>query len=199
MLSMASPLSKIFSPPNVLIGIGLLLFGLFLLGYFVISKQKGMEDLGTNLSFAGLNYFLIPFAIGIALKLSTTPPAPVLKASPANIEKYRTQATPIQTQVYTDITKQAYFSSAHMSEALKRIGLSKRDEELPVLAGYWETLEDERYALHLRFNSPKIGSERWETCKPKLGTFFGKGVEVHMNIVSENVVEVSLVSSGQVA
>ncbi|MBC7883597.1 MAG: DUF2854 domain-containing protein [Anaerolineae bacterium] len=196
---MASPVPKFFSLPNVLIGIGLLLFGLFLLGYFVISHQKNMEDLGTNLSFAGLNYFLFPLFIGIALKLSTTPPAPILKAPPANIEKYRTQATPIQNQVYSDITKQAYFKAAHMSEALKRIGLSKRDEELPILAGYWETLEEEHYALHLRFNSPKIGPERWETCRPKLGTFFGKGVDVRVNIVSEEVVEVSLVNSGQAA
>lgn len=189
------PKPSLFSLPNVLTTIGVLLFALFLVGHFVVSRQPEMADLGANLSFLGLNYFLFPLIGGITLKFSEVKPAPVLAPPPPGVEQYRaTQGTEIQKQVLADISKRAYFKSAHMADALKRIGLSKRDEELPTLAGYRETAIDEHYALVLRFDSPMVPVQRWQDRAAKLSTFFGKGVAAHADYLPNNQVDLYLVS-----
>ncbi|AGY56817.1 DUF2854 domain-containing protein [Gloeobacter kilaueensis] len=199
--------SGLFSLPTLLTGLGIALFGLFVAGY-ILQTQPGMADLGANLSFVGLNYFLFPLIGGITLRFAQVQPAPQLAAPPAAIDALRAaQATEIQKQVLTDITGRAYFKSKHMADALKRIGLSRRDDELPTLVGYREEADDGIYALVLRFESPRVSRQRWESCLPKLRTFFGRGVAVGLDFLplpagaaeSELLVELSLKSAAEPA
>lgn len=181
-----------FNLPTLLTTVGLLLFGLFLAGYF-LQTRPGMEDLGANLSFIGLNYFLFPLVGGIALRLSQMQPAPLLAPLPTEIERYRTeQATTIQKEVLADISKYSYFKSAHMADALKRLGLGRRDGELPLLTGYRELVEEGRYVLALRFDSTKVDRERWLARQPKFNAFFGKGVATRLEFPGNDVVDLFL-------
>ncbi|UFP93860.1 DUF2854 domain-containing protein [Gloeobacter morelensis] len=177
--------SPLLTLPTLLTGLGLLLFTLFVVGY-ILQTQPGLADLGANLSFVGLNYFLFPLVGGITLRFSEVKPSAVLAAPPVNIDAVRdAQATEIQKQVLSDISKRSYFKSRHMADALKRIGLSRRDEELPELLGYREEIVDGRYALVLRFDSLKVDRQRWEDRLPKFKTFFGKGVDARLNFFPE--------------
>jgi len=187
------PKKSPFTLPALLTGAGLLLFGLFVAGY-ALQTQKGLEDLGANLSFVGLNYFLFPLVGGITLRFAEVPPAPLLAPPPEGIERLRAeQATPILTQVLGDISKRSYFKSRHMADALKRIGLARRDEELPVLIGYREAHEAGRYALVLRFDSSRVDFERWQQKSARFGTFFGKGVSARLVQLAGDQVELTLI------
>lgn len=192
---MVSSVKSFISLPGLLLGLGFFCIALFLVGRFVLEANPATTDLGANLSFIGFYLGFFPLLAGIALKFSEVAPAPVLASPPKDIDQHRaSQATKIQREVLSDVTKKSYFKSAHMADALKRIGLTRRDEDVPRLEGYRETLTDGRYTLVLRFHSPQVQTQRWHDRQAKFDTFFGRDVSSRLKMLDEERVELFLTS-----
>jgi hypothetical protein len=81
-----------------------------------------------------------------------------------------------------------------MADALKRIGIARRDDEMPTLVGYRELQEDGRYVLALHFDSSKVDPGRWQDREAKLKTFFGKDVAARLELPGADRVELYLKS-----
>ncbi|MEM6445501.1 MAG: DUF2854 domain-containing protein [Cyanobacteria bacterium P01_D01_bin.123] len=133
---------------------------------------------------------------GAVMKAVELKPVPPLKAATDEMLLLREQqATDIQIQIREDITKYNYGADAHLDTALEHLSLKgATDAELPRIAAYnEEKTEDGRYALRLRFNTPKVPYKKWERSYEKqMAGFFGRDVEVAMTMPQKDVVDIVL-------
>lgn len=135
----------------------------------------------STLNLAGFFYGIPILLGGAALKSSEVKPSLLLHpTSEATLKLRDTQATPTQIQVRQDVTRYRYGISAHLDEALAKLGMRPTDEERPVLIGLYEEVfqaqgQPDAYSLVLRFKSPLIGLETWQEKQEKIGRFFGPG------------------------
>ena len=114
------------------------------------------------------------------------------------------QTTPILTQVRGDVTRYRYGDEQHLEEALKIIfrfnrpgGL--RRNQAPELVGLSEQIINDRYALCLEFESPKMEFTEWTDRVSKITTFFGPGVVAAATRIDgdEHKVEIALITTGE--
>ncbi len=136
---------------------------------------------------------------GLTMRVVELKPVPALKPATAEIDQARTeQITTIQAQVRADITKYNYGANAHMEDALEFLGLRGPTEaDLPKLVGYQDQLRDGRYTLLLRFSSPAVSYETWQSShRLKMQGFFGKDVDVDLSQPQETLVDLALVAVG---
>jgi Protein of unknown function (DUF2854) len=135
-----------------------------------------------TLNLVGFFYGVPILLGGAALKSSEVKPSEILHPISASILKLReAQATSTQNQLRQDVTRYRYGISAHLDEALEKLGMSPTDEERPVLTGLYEEIfqsegQPDAYSLVLRFKSPLIGWETWQAKQEKIGKFFGPGI-----------------------
>jgi hypothetical protein len=71
-----------------------------------------------------------------------------------------------------------------------------RKNQAPTLTGLSEQVIVDRYALVLKFDSPKMELSEWTDRREKIQGFFGPGVTCGITEVGEGAVEVELVSDG---
>lgn len=150
-----------------------------------------------TLNLAGI-FVGIPLLLGGGtMKAVELKPVPVLQKATEPVIKARAQqATEIQSQVRSDITKYSYGANAYLEDALEFLGIKgTREADLPRLSGYWEELREDRYTLVLRFTSPAVPFEKWQEGCEKKSRFFGQDVRVDLKQPEDNQVELALVST----
>jgi hypothetical protein len=139
----------------------------------------------------------IPLLLGgVIMKVVELKPVRSLATpSEAVLRARAEQATEIQNQVRSDITKYNYGANAHLENALEFLGLRGLTEaELPQVIGYEEQLREGRYTLLLRFRSPKVPFEQWqESYDRKMSTFFGRDVQVELTQTGPDQVDLALI------
>jgi hypothetical protein len=155
---------------------------------------------GGSVSSLLLIYGFIISLIGFALKYAQLDPLDLVTYEDA-LALRETQSTSILTQVRNDVTRYRYGDEQHLEEALAIIfrynrpgGLRKN--QAPTLAGLAEMVIVDRYALVLKFDSPKMTLEEWTDRREKIQGFFGPGVTCGITEIAEGQVEVELVSDG---
>ncbi|MFN3926471.1 MAG: DUF2854 domain-containing protein [Pseudanabaenaceae cyanobacterium] len=148
----------------------------------------------STLNLVGFFYGFPLLLIGAALKSAELKPVPFLSAPTPEIIRLREQqATAIQKQVRQDVTVYRYGVSAHLEQALEKLGLGKLTAERPVLTGIYETVTDQAYDLVLRFNSPSVPLSTWQEKLDKISRFFGPQVRAEVQLVGENLVDLHLI------
>jgi hypothetical protein len=155
---------------------------------------------GGSVSSLLLIYGFIISLIGFALKYAQLDPLDLVTYEDA-LALRETQSTSILTQVRNDVTRYRYGDEQHLEEALAIIfrynrpgGLRKN--QAPTLVGLAEMVIVDRYALVLKFDSPKMTLEEWTDRREKIQGFFGPGVTCGITEIAEGQVEVELVSDG---
>lgn len=149
-----------------------------------------------TLNLAGFFYGLPLVLGGLALKAAELQPVPFTVPTSAELLALREQqATPTQNQVRQDVTRYRYGQSAHLDDALKRLGLAPSDEQRPTLEGLREITVDGAYALVLEFYSPFISLETWQQKQEKIATFFGPGLRVQVTQLPENRIDLALIAA----
>lgn len=147
-------------------------------------------------NLVGLSFGLPLLLGGVVMKAVELKPVPPLQEANDEILQLRDrQATDIQIQIREDITKYNYGADAHLDTALEHLNLKgATDAELPRIAAYnEEKTEDGRYALRLRFNTPKVPLNKWErSFEKQMAGFFGRDVDVDMTIPEDDVVDIVL-------
>ncbi len=145
-----------------------------------------------TLNLVGFFYGVPILLGGAALKSAEVKPSKILQPASSQLLKLReAQATPTQNQLRQDVTRFRYGISAHLDEALEKLGMSPTDEERPVLTGICEEVfqsegQPDAYSLVLRFQSPLISWETWQAKQEKIGRFFGPGV---IAVVSQSEIQ----------
>ena len=148
-----------------------------------------------TLNLVGFFYGIPLLLGGLALKASELKPIPLSQPTSESILQIRDRtATPIQNQIRKDIMRYRYGQSAHLDEALKRLGLSPSDDQRPVLTSLREHEVDGAYALILEFDSPLIPWETWAKQREKMEKFFGPGIRVELTQPDEQRVDVALIA-----
>ena len=163
------------------------------LGYFNVIPTGSISSLL-------LIYGFIISLIGFALQYAKLEPLECVTYEDAARVR-ESQTTAILTQVRNDVTRYRYGDEQHLEEALAIIfrynrpgGLRKN--QAPKLVGIAEQVIVDRYALVLKFESPKMELSDWTDRREKIQAFFGPGVTCGITEVGEGVVEVELVSDG---
>lgn len=132
-----------------------------------------------TLNLAGFFYGIPLLLGGLALKASELKPVPFSQpTTPSVLALQKQQATSTQNKIRQDITRYRYGQDAHLDSTLSFLGLSKTEEEMPVLTGLRETEVNGAYALILEFESPQIPIDDWQQKQEKMTKYFGPGVEV---------------------
>eukprot|EP00241_Pyramimonas_parkeae_P007152 CAMPEP_0114251474 /NCGR_PEP_ID=MMETSP0058-20121206/15290_1 /TAXON_ID=36894 /ORGANISM="Pyramimonas parkeae, CCMP726" /LENGTH=308 /DNA_ID=CAMNT_0001365279 /DNA_START=38 /DNA_END=964 /DNA_ORIENTATION=- len=183
-------LSKVsFGTIGLTVGLSLLTYGF---GAFFQFLPLG------SLSSLMLIYGFPISLIGAALQYAKLDPVPCLSYSKA-VALRDEQATSIQLQVRSDVTRYRYGDEQHLDEALKRIfrigqagGISRKFT--PKLTGIQEITVDGKYALVLEFDNT-CDFEEFVSRQMKIEAFFGPGVSAPVRQVDRGV-EVALISSG---
>ena len=138
----------------------------------------------------------IPLLLGgLVMKAIELKPVPAMFEVTPELEAAREiQATEIQKQIITDITKYNYGADAHLDTALEALNLKGRtDAELPRITGYGEQLREGRYTLVLRFNTSRLPYEKWEASyEKKMKTFFGQDVDVELTQPVKDFAEIAI-------
>jgi|TARA_B110000977_G_scaffold183518_1_gene246256 hypothetical protein len=172
--------------------------GLPLLSYGFFSFFNFLP--GGSVSSLLLIYGFIISLIGFALKYAQLDPLECVTYEDA-LALRETQTTGILTQVRNDVTRYRYGDEQHLEEASQIIfrynrpgGLRK--SQAPTMTGLAEMVIVDRYALVLKFDSPKMTFEEWTDRREKIQGFFGPGVTCGITEVGEGKVEVELVSDG---
>lgn len=148
-----------------------------------------------TLNLAGFFYGVPLLLGGLALKAAELKPVPLSVPTPAEVLSLREQqATPTQKQLRQDVTRYRYGQSAHLDDALKRLGLAPTDEERPVLEGLREIEIDGTYALVLEFDSPLISLDVWQQKQEKIASFFGPNLRVEVSQPDEDRIDVALIT-----
>jgi hypothetical protein len=150
-----------------------------------------------QLNLAGLTTGIPLLLGGLVMKLVELKPVPPLAAPSEEVLQARSQqATTIQTQIRSDISRYSYGANVHMQDALEFLKLKgATDADLPQLVGYREELRQGYYTLLLRFQSPNVTFDRWqESLNKKKTGFFGRDVEVELSQPQEPFVELALIS-----
>eukprot|EP00854_Cymbomonas_tetramitiformis_P009718 gene9718-11518_t len=134
---------------------------------------------GTSVSSVLLIYGFPVSLIGAALQYAKLDPVPRTTYAKAAAVR-EAQATSIQNQIISDVTRYRYGDEQHLDEALKRVfrigqggGISKR--QTPKLTSIREELVDDKYTLVLVFDD-NCPLEEFESRQPKIQGFFGPGV-----------------------
>lgn len=142
-------------------------------------------------------FYGIPLLLGgLALKANELKPIPFSQpTTPQVLTLQKKQATITQNKLRKDITRYCYGQQAHFDEALQRLGLSKTDEERPVITGLRETEVNGNYALILEFDSPHVPIDVWQQKQEKMTSYFGPGVEVQMTQPDSDRVELTLMTT----
>ena len=163
------------------------------LGYFNVIPTGSISSLL-------LIYGFIISLIGFALQYAKLEPLECVTYEDAAALR-ESQTTAILTQVRNDVTRYRYGDEQHLEEALAIIfrynrpgGLRKN--QAPKLVGIAEQVIVDRYALVLKFESPKMELGEWTDRREKIQGFFGPGVTCGITEVGAGVVEVELVSDG---
>ncbi|KAK3273746.1 hypothetical protein CYMTET_18030 [Cymbomonas tetramitiformis] len=151
----------------------------------LIVTSAASTDQGEVLDEGGVQY----------AKLDPVPRTTYAKAAAVR----EAQATSIQNQIISDVTRYRYGDEQHLDEALKRVfrigqggGISKR--QTPKLTSIREELVDDKYTLVLVFDD-NCPLEEFESRQPKIQGFFGPGVTALIAGIEEGV-EVYLISEG---
>ncbi len=125
-------------------------------------------------------FYGVPLLLGgLALKSAELEPIPFTQVTSASLIKLRDlQATPTLNQIRKDVTRFRYGQEAHLDLALTKLGLAPSDDDRPVLKSLQESEIDGAYALTLKFYSPFIKIDTWQTKRDKIASFFGPGIKV---------------------
>lgn len=157
---------------------------------------------GSDVSALMLIYGFPISLIGFALKYAELEPLTCVTYDDA-LKLRDSQTTPILTQVRSDVTRFRYGDEQHLEEALKIIfrfnrpgGL--RRNQAPELTGLSEQVINDRYALCLEFESPKMEFSDWTERVAKITSFFGPGVIAYATKMNgdEHKVEIALITTG---
>ena len=180
-----------FGTIGLSVGLPLLVYGFFSFFNFIP---------GGSVSSLLLIYGFIISLIGFALQYAKLEPLECVTYEDAASLR-ESQTTAILTQVRNDVTRYRYGDEQHLEEALAIIfrynrpgGLRKN--QAPKLVGIAEQVIVDRYALVLKFESPKMELSEWTDRREKIQGFFGPGVTCGITEIGEGVVEVELVSDG---
>ena len=183
-----------FGTIGLSVGLPLLLYGFC--AYFSFLP-------GADISALMLIYGFPISLIGFALKYAELEPLKLVTYEDA-LKVREEQTTPILTQVRGDVTRYRYGDEQHLEEALKIIfrfnrpgGL--RRNQAPELVGLSEQIINDRYALCLEFDSPKMDFTEWTDRVSKITTFFGPGVIAAATRIDgdEHKVEIALITTGE--
>lgn len=148
-----------------------------------------------TLNLAGFFYGIPLLLGGLALKAAELEPVVFTEPTSDEVLALREQqATDTQNQVRKDVTRFRYGQTAHLDDALERLGLAPTDEERPMLRGLREVAVDGAYGLILEFDSPLIPIEIWEEKQQKIATFFGPGLRAQVSQVADNKIELALIT-----
>ncbi|MFB8793516.1 MAG: DUF2854 domain-containing protein [Microcoleus sp.] len=148
-----------------------------------------------TLNLAGFFYGIPLLLGGLALKAAELEPVVFTEPTSDEVLALREQqGTDTQNQVRKDVTRFRYGQTAHLDDALERLGLAPTDEERPMLRGLREVAVDGAYGLILEFNSPLIPIEIWEEKQQKIATFFGPGLRAQVSQVADNKIELALIT-----
>jgi len=176
------------------VGVPLLLYGFC--AYFAFLP-------GADISALMLIYGFPISLIGFALKYAELEPLKCITYEDA-LPLRDEQTTPILTQVRGDVTRYRYGDEQHLEEALKIIfrfnrpgGL--RRNQAPELTGLSEQVINDRYALCLEFESPKMEFTDWTDRVSKITSFFGPGVIAAATRIGgdDHKVEIALITTGE--
>jgi len=136
--------------------------------------------------------------IGAALQYAKLDPVPCLSYEKA-VALRDAQATSIQLQVRSDVTRYRYGDEQHLDEALKRIfrlgqagGIAKK--AVPKLTGLREVVTEGMYTLTLEFDD-NCPFEDFDSRQPKIEGFFGPGVKAVLTKTDAGT-DVALISTG---
>jgi len=158
---------------------------------------------GADVSALMLIYGFPISLIGFALKYAELEPLKLVTYEDA-FKVREDQTTPILTQVRGDVTRYRYGDEQHLEEAMKIIfrfnrpgGL--RRNQAPELVGLSEQIINDRYALCLEFDSPKMEFSDWTDRVSKITTFFGPGVVAAATRIGDDdhKVEIALITTGE--
>ncbi|MGB3535926.1 MAG: DUF2854 domain-containing protein [Microcoleaceae cyanobacterium] len=151
-----------------------------------------------TLNLAGFFYGIPILLGGLALKASELKPVAITQPTTEAVVQLREQqATETQNQVRLDVTRYRYGESAHLIEAIERLGLGAIDEDHPTLIGLQETVIDGAYALVLEFDSPFISLEEWKEKQEKIARFFGPNIRTTVHQADEETVNLALIAEHQ--
>ena len=155
---------------------------------------------GSDVSALMLIYGFPISLIGFALKYAELEPLECITYADA-LKLREEQTTSILTQVRNDVTRFRYGDEQHLEEALKIIfrynrpgGL--RRNQAPELVGLSEQVINDRYALCLVFDSPKMEFSDWTERLGKITGFFGPGVVAAATQLEGSKVEIALITTG---
>jgi len=155
---------------------------------------------GSDVSALLLIYGFPISLIGFALKYAELEPLKCVTYADA-LKLRDAQTTSILTQVRNDVTRFRYGDEQHLEEAMKIIfrfnrpgGL--RRNQAPELIGLSEQVINDRYALCLEFDSPKMEFSDWTERLGKITGFFGPGVVAAVTPLEGTKVEVALITTG---
>lgn len=148
-----------------------------------------------TLNLAGFFYGIPLLLGGLALKAAELEPTPFAEPSAEILALREQQATNTQNQVRKDVTRFRYGQTAHLDDALERLGLAPTDEERPMLRGLREADVGGAYGLILDFDSPLIPLETWQEKQQKIATFFGPGLRAEVRQTGENKIELALITN----
>lgn len=158
---------------------------------------------GSDVSALMLIYGFPISLIGFALKYAELAPLKCVTYENALAVRDE-QTTPILTQVRNDVTRYRYGDEQHLEEAMKIIfrfnrpgGL--RRNQAPELVGLSEQIINDRYALCLEFDSPKMEFADWTDRLAKITGFFGPGVVATATKIGgdDHKVEIALITTGE--
>ena len=151
-----------------------------------------------TLNLAGFFYGIPLLLGGLALKAAELEPVVFTEPTSAEVLALREkQATDTQNQVRKDVTRFRYGQTAHLDDALERLGLAPTDEERPMLRGLREVAVDGAYGLILEFESPLMPIENWLEKQEKITTFFGPGLHAKISQIAEDKVELALITGAK--
>lgn len=153
-----------------------------------------------TLNLVGFFYGIPILLGGLALKAAELPPVNFSEATTPDVEALKVkQATSTQQQILKDVTRFRYGQSVHLDTSLSHLGLSPNDTERPDLVGIREANIDGAYALVLEFDSPFISFETWQAKQGKMETFFGPGLRVELEKLTDEEVAVALIATPDAA
>lgn len=148
-----------------------------------------------TLNLAGFFYGIPLLLGGLALKAAELKPVPFSQPTSETVLALREQqATETQNQVRLDVTRYRYGESAHLIEAIERLGLGAIDEDHPMLISLREQAIDGAYALILEFDSPFVSLEEWKEKQEKIARFFGPHIRVTITQTEEEIVDLALIT-----
>lgn len=146
-------------------------------------------------------FYGVPILLGgFALRAAELKPVPfTIPTSDRVLDLRKRQATAIQTELRTDVTKYRYGQKAHLDAALDKLGLNPTDEERPVIVGLREEDRGGAYTLVMEFSSPLLPYDLWQSKAEKMSKFFGPNIQAEVTAAQTDEpvrIEVALIRTG---